>query len=85
LTSELVCPVPKPAGRGGTANTIRENRATTILTDTTVKAALRDKQNPQQVTKLKPYQQGSARRLLNKPARGSKKKKKIVWKIQTGC
>jgi hypothetical protein len=84
LTSELVCPVPKPASREGTANNIRENRATKILTDRTVTAAFRDKQNPQQVTKLKTYHQGSKGRLLNKSARDSKKKK-IMWKIQIGC
>jgi len=84
VISELVCPVPKPASREGTANTLRENRATTVLTDRRVTAALRDKQNPQQVTKLKTYQQGSKRHRLNKPARDSEKKK-IVWKIQTGC
>jgi len=84
LNSEIVCPVPKPADREGKTKPIRESRATAILTDTTVKAALRHKQKPQQVTKLKTHQQRSTRRLLNKPARDSKKKK-IVWKIQTGC
>jgi hypothetical protein len=86
LTFEIVCTVPKPTGREGTASTmiIRENKATTILIDTTVQAALRDKPNMQQVPKLKTYQQGSMKSLLNKPARYYRKKK-IVWKIQTGC
>jgi hypothetical protein len=53
LTPELVLPFPKAAGRKGKGNT-RKKRATAALTDTPVKAALRDKQNSlKQATKKK--------------------------------
>jgi hypothetical protein len=41
------------------ANTSRKKRATTILTDMPVKAALRDKQNLKQVTKEKHIRRGA--------------------------
>jgi hypothetical protein len=51
LTPELVRPFSKAAGRKGRANATRKKRGTAILTDTPVKAALRDKEKPRQVTK----------------------------------
>jgi hypothetical protein len=49
LTPEVVRPFPKAACRKGPANNTRKNRTTAILTDTPVKAALREKQNLKQV------------------------------------
>jgi hypothetical protein len=64
LTLELVRPFPKTAGRKGTANSARNKRYTEILTDTPVKAALRDTQKSRGVAKGKTYQKGTKRCLL---------------------
>jgi hypothetical protein len=84
LSAEIVHPFPKAADRKGTANATRKKRSTAILTDTPLKAALQDKQKLTQVTRGKPHQKGSTRRLFNKAARDSKKEQ-IVRKIQKLC
>jgi hypothetical protein len=64
LTSELVLSFSQPTGRKGRGKA-RKKRATAILTDTPVKAALRDKQNSlKQATKRKTHQKGNNRRLI---------------------
>jgi hypothetical protein len=58
LTSELVLPFPKPAGRKGRGNAGKK-RAAAVLTDTLVKETLRDKQNSlKQATKKKNTSEG---------------------------
>jgi hypothetical protein len=64
LTPELVLSLPKPTGRKGRGNT-RKKRTAAVLTDTPVKAALRDKQNSLKLaTKRKAHQKGNKRRLI---------------------
>jgi hypothetical protein len=74
LIPEVVRPFPKVAGRKGSANNTRKKRTTVILTDTPVKATLREKQNLKQVTKRRTHQEESKRCLFNNPAKDSKKK-----------
>ena len=73
---EVARPFPKAAGRKVSANNTRRKRTTAILTDTPVKAALREKQNSKHVTKRRTHQNESKRCRFNNPARESKKKKK---------
>jgi hypothetical protein len=60
LSPELARSFPKAADRKGTANATRRKRSTAILTDTPVKAVLKDKQKLTQVTKEKHIRGGAS-------------------------
>jgi hypothetical protein len=65
------------------ANAARNKRCIAILTDTPVKAAFRDAQKLRQVTKGKRTSELKQEAPFDNPERDSKKKSKIVRKIQT--
>jgi hypothetical protein len=67
------------------ANAIRNKRCIAILTDTPVKAAFQDAQKLRQVTKGKRTSEAKQEAPFDNPERDSKKKRKIVGKIQTDC
>jgi hypothetical protein len=67
------------------ANATRNKRCTAILTDTPVKAAFLDAQKLRQVTKGNRTSEAKQEAPFDNPERYSKKKRKIVRKIQTDC
>jgi hypothetical protein len=78
LTPELVRPFPK-------SKRYWKQKSIANLTDTPVKAAFRDAQKLRQVTKGKRTSEAKQEVPFDNPERDSKKKRKIVRKIQTDC
>jgi hypothetical protein len=67
------------------ANASRNKRCIAILTDKPVKAAFRDRQKLRQVTKGKRISEAKQEAPFDNSERDSKKRRKIVRKIQTDC